>query len=109
MTKTGLLKTLGITGIGLVMLTTGACKRIDDIYFKRFDNPCGTSEMGTVPNMGYDYYAKKLKEEYPERLKGINYKDLSHWLQHDLNDNKRLDKHGTITLPEYDCLSKLTD
>jgi len=93
----------GIAGIGLgLALLTNACEKSD----KTLKDYCSTYTMNVEPNDGYDKYSLMLKEKYPEKLKGIDYRDISIFLKDELNKSKMLMKNGNITLPDYECKIK---
>lgn len=100
----------GIVGIGLGLAMLGnvaGCKKIEGVFgldtMKRLNGYCSKYQVSVEPYVGYDKYAIQLKDKNKEKLKGIDYRDISMFLENELNQGKMLMKNGAITLPDYDC------
>ncbi len=96
------------TVLGLAMLgNVAGCKKIEGVFgldtMKRLNSYCSKYQVSVEPYTGYDKYAIELKDKNKEKLKGIDYRDISMFLEDELNQGKMLMKNGAITLPDYDC------
>ena len=63
----------------------------------------GTYQKDVQTGAGYQKYAIELKREYPEKLGGLDSRDIYMFLSQELNDNKMLMKDGKAIKPSRKC------
>lgn len=91
------IKKIGTLSLASALLFSNGC---NSDYEKITSNREVREEVVQTMNIGYDNYALDLKKEYENLFEGVDYRDISLYLQ-DINEGKMLRYGEQIKLPVY--------